>query len=181
MKTEIFSGELSLRALEPEDEPLLYDIENRKESFLIGENRIPFSHDYLQRFIYSSLQENFFSSGQLRLIACRNTPSGNGTAEAVGIIDFFNYEAFHRRAETGIVVCPAFRNMGLGEKILEMACTYARNQLNLHQLYAEVSADNENSLKLFAKCGFERCGLRRQWLLQNGRWTDVVLWQKIFS
>lgn len=179
MKTEIVSGELSLRALEPEDEPLLYDIENRREAFLIGENRIPFSHDYLQRFIYASLQENFFSSGQLRLIAGRNTPEG--MAEAVGIVDFFNYEAFHRRAETGIVVCPAFRNRGMGEKILEMACTYARNQLNLHQLYAEVAANNENSLKLFAKCGFERCGLRRQWLLQAGQWTDVVLWQKIFT
>ena len=102
-------------------------------------------------------------------------------AEAVGIVDFFNYEAFHRRAETGIVVCPAFRNRGMGEKILEMACTYARNQLNLHQLYAEVAANNENSLKLFAKCGFERCGLRRQWLLQAGQWMDVVLWQKIFA
>ena len=89
MKTEIVSGELSLRALEPEDEPLLYDIENRREAFLIGENRIPFSHDYLQRFIYASLQENFFSSGQLRLIAGRNTPEG--MAEAVGIVDFFNY------------------------------------------------------------------------------------------
>ncbi len=179
MNVKISEDRLFLRALEPEDEPLLYDIENRREAFLIGENRIPFSHDYLQRFIYASLQENFFSSGQLRLIAGRNTPEG--MAEAVGIVDFFNYEAFHRRAETGIVVCPAFRNRGMGEKILEMACTYARNQLNLHQLYAEVAANNENSLKLFAKCGFERCGLRRQWLLQAGQWTDVVLWQKIFA
>ena len=179
MNVKISEDRLFLRALEPEDEPLLYDIENRREAFLIGENRIPFSHDYLQRFIYASLQENFFSSGQLRLIAGRNTPEG--MAEAVGIVDFFNYEAFHRRAETGIVVCPAFRTRGMGEKILELACTYARNQRNLHQLYAEVAANNENSLKLFAKCGFERCGLRRQWLLQAGQWTDVVLWQKIFA
>lgn len=180
METELFSGKLFLRALEPEDEPLLYDIENREEAFLSGANHIPFSHDYLQRFIYASLQENFFSTGQLRLVACCGENNKKEIAEPVGVLDIFNYEALHRRAETGIVVCPAYRNKGVGEKILALACTYAQNRLNLHQLYAEVPANNENSLKLFAKCGFERCGIRKEWLLQADRWTDTVLWQKIF-
>ncbi|MCM1169050.1 MAG: GNAT family N-acetyltransferase [Bacteroides sp.] len=181
MKTEISSDSLFLRAMEPQDESFLYDIENRREAFSVGENRIPFSHDYLQRFIYASLQENFLSSGQLRLVVCCGEDTELHPEQAVGILDFFNYDSFHRRAETGIVVCPGYRNKGIGEKILTLACDYARNQLNLHQLYAEVAANNEGSLKLFEKCGFERCGLRRQWLLQAGEWVDTVLWQKIFG
>lgn len=181
MNIKASSNDIFLRAIEPEDENFLYSIENREESFLVGENRIPFSHDYLQRFIYASLQDNFFSSGQLRLVACRVEQGKNdtGTENILGIIDYFNYKAFHRRAEVGIVVCSAYRGQGWGEKILELACRYAKNCLNLHQLYAEVGQDNTPSLALFEKAGFVRCALRKDWILRGEVWTDVSGWQKI--
>ena len=94
-------------------------------------------------------------------------------------MDFFNYEALHQRAEIGILVCPDYRNQGLGQKILAQACSYAKNQLNLHQLYASVRSDNPVSLKLFDSAGFERCSHLKDWIRSGARWVDVFGLQKI--
>ena len=147
--------------MEPGDEYLLFEMENRPEAFRLGETRIPYSLDFLRHFIESSLADNFLSSGQLRLIAClppvhetdskpntkspapdsapcqnESIPFQNemGRAESffpagitslaesasesgkagkaacswafppVGILDFYNYEALHSRAEIGILI-----------------------------------------------------------------------------
>ncbi len=183
MDTEHLSESLFLRALEPDDIDFLYDLENREDSFLVGENCIPFSRDFLQRFVYASLHENLLSTGQLRLVACKTPPLGKKGFEMppVGVLDFFNHDALHRRAEVGIVVCKDLRGKGLGAKILQEACVYAQNRLNLHQLHAETAVCNTSSVRIFRSCGFKRCGSRRQWIMQGGKWVDVVLWQKIFD
>lgn len=223
--------DLIFRAMEPGDEYLLFEMENRPEAFRLGETRIPYSLDFLRHFIESSLADNFLSSGQLRLIACLppvhetdskpNTknpvPDNNiipcqnetGRAESVfpasiaslaesasepgkagkatsfwafppvGILDFYNYEALHSRAEIGILLCPEYRHQGLGQKIISQACSYAQNQLNLHQLYAQVRSDNPFSLKLFENCGFARCDYRKDWIRAGNRWIDVIGLQRI--
>lgn len=169
--------------MEPGDIDFLYQMENREDTFPVGENRIPFSRDFLRRFVYASLSETLASTGQLRLLACETPKADKKGFEMppVGILDFFNYEPLHRRAEIGLLVCDKLRHRGLGEKMLTMACGYAQNRLNLHQLYAEVATVNQSCMKLFEKSGFETCGLRRQWLMQGGKWVDVSLWQKIFE
>lgn len=222
--------------MEPGDEYLLFEMENRPEAFRLGETRIPYSLDFLRHFIESSLADNFLSSGQLRLIAClspvhetdskpntkspapdsapcqnESIPFQNemGRAESffpagitslaesasesgkagkaacswafppVGILDFYNYEALHSRAEIGILICPEYRHQGLGQKIISQACSYAQNQLNLHQLYAQVRTDNPVSLKLFEDCGFARCDYRKDWIRAGNRWIDVIGLQRI--
>ena len=97
----------------------------------------------------------------------------------VGILDFYNYEALHSRAEIGILICPEYRHQGLGQKIISQACSYAQNQLNLHQLYAQVRTDNPVSLKLFEDCGFARCDYRKDWIRAGNRWIDVIGLQRI--
>lgn len=203
---------LLFRAMEPGDEYLLFEMENRPEAFRLGETRIPYSLDYLRHFVESSLSDNFISSGQLRLIVCQppapnsrrktltgKPPAGpdnpdhaetaaNRLASArawslppIGILDFFNYEALHLRAEIGILLFPESRHQGLGEKILAQACSYARNQLNLHQLYAQVRTDNPASLKLFESCGFDRCDYRKDWIRAGNRWIDIIGLQRILG
>lgn len=165
------------RAMEPGDEYLLYQVENRQEAFIAGENHVPYSLSFLKRFIDTSLTEEFLANGQLRLIACLET---GHPATPVGIVDFFNYDAFHRRAELGILVIDRFRHQGIGKKIVETACQYAQNQLNLHQLYLEISSRNYPSLQLFKGCGFVPCGTKKDWLCQGNEWFDVEMFQKIF-
>ncbi len=185
--------------MEPGDEYLLYDMENRPEAFVLGETCIPYSLDYLREFVQNGSGAKLFSCGQVRLIACLESPApvlqAGGTppdtgrqgftslaswqCPPAGILDFFNYEALHQRAEIGILVCPDYRNQGLGQKILAQACSYAKNQLNLHQLYASVRSDNPVSLKLFDSAGFERCSHLKDWIRSGARWVDVFGLQKI--
>lgn len=180
-----------LRALEPDDLNAVFEAENRREALLSGECRIPYSYAFLKQYIESSLKETFLSAGQLRLIVSRfaeagvsntlSTPrSATAPREDVGIVDFFNYDAFCARAEIGILLYDRARAQGLSPKILHTALNYARNQLNLHQLYAEILADNAPSLHLFREAGFEPCGTKKEWFRAGGEWMDVHCFQKLF-
>lgn len=165
--------------MEPEDLNAVFEAENRREALLSGECRIPYSYAFLKQYIESSLKETFLSAGQLRLIASR-LPEAGGPREDVGIIDFFNYDAFCARAEIGILLHDHARAQGLASKILHIALDYARNPLNLHQLYAEIRADNSPSLHLFQGAGFEPCGTKKDWIRAGGEWMDVYCFQKLF-
>jgi len=51
--------------------------------------------------------------------------------------------------------------------------------LNLHQLYANIGTENEASLALFAKFGFEKIGTKKDWNLVNGQYQDEAIFQLI--
>lgn len=193
-KTEFF-----LRAMEPDDLNAVFEAENRREALLSGECRVPYSYAFLRQYIDSALKETFLSTGQLRLIVsrhgdtddalCDNTdavgdaPAGSLAPAArtdAGIVDFFNYDAFCARAEIGILLYDRARAQGLAPKILHTALDYARNQLNLHQIYAEILAGNAPSLRIFQEAGFEPCGTKKDWFRACGKWIDVLCFQKIF-
>lgn len=168
-----------LRALEPDDLNAVFEAENRREALLSGECRIPYSYAFLKQYIENSLKETFLSAGQLRLIASRHSEAG-APRQDVGIVDFFNYDAFCARAEIGILLYDRSRAQGLSPKILSLALDYAKNQLNLHQLYAEILAGNTPSLHLFREAGFEPCGTKKDWFRAGGAWIDVFCFQKLF-
>lgn len=179
------NNDFFLRALEPDDLNAVFEAENRREALLSGECRIPYSYAFLKQYIESSLKETFLSAGQLRLIVSRFAEAGepcsvSGGREDVGIVDFFNYDVFCARAEIGILLYDRARAQGLSPKILHTALNYARNQLNLHQLYAEILADNAPSLHLFREAGFEPCGTKKEWFRAGGEWMDVHCFQKLF-
>ena len=64
---------------------------------------------------------------------------------------------------------------------METACRYAREVLNLHQLWCNVGADNAPSRRLFAKAGFAEIGVKRDWLWRPGGYGDEILLQKILG
>ena len=64
---------------------------------------------------------------------------------------------------------------------METACRYAREVLNLHQLWCNVGADNEASLRLFRSAGFAEVGVKRDWLWRPDGYGDEILLQKILG
>jgi len=50
---------------------------------------------------------------------------------------------------------------------------YAFNELRLNCIYAHINSYNENSQKLFEKCGFEQEGLQRNRVYKEGNYHDV--------
>ena len=98
----------------------------------------------------------------------------------VGAIDLFDYDPFHLRAGVGILIGQSqHRNKGIATAALNELIRYAFDILQLHQLYCNVSVDNEASLRLFQSAGFRIIGRKAEWNKIPGGFTDELLLQYI--
>ena len=73
------------------------------------------------------------------------------------------------------------RGRGYGTEALTLLCDYARLALGMHQLAAVVAIDNEPSKALFDSAGFVTAGRLRSWLRSANHYTDVLLYQRLFT
>ena len=97
--------------------------------------------------------------------------------QVVGIIDICNFEAFHNRAEVGIVIDESYRNQGLGSLSLSILIEHCFQYLGIRQLYAYIDVTNEPCLRLFEKAGFEKCAYLKDWMRTGKTYRDVVMVQ----
>ena len=99
--------------------------------------------------------------------------------EVVGAIDILDFDPQNRRAGVGVIVSPEYRRRGFAADALRCVERYAREVLMLHQLWCSVAEDNKVSLALFDGAGYERCGVRRDWILTPTSAISEILFQKI--
>lgn len=168
-------GRLRLRALETSDIDFMYQCENDTSLWESSAGNTYFSRHTLAQLVKMShlpLDETH----QVRLI-------GVNEGEApVGILDLFNLDPRHARAEIGILIYPPTQwGKGLGKQLLNAAKHYASHQLLLHQLYAEIFTTHSRSLNLFRNGGFTQVGVRRQWYRTPSGWADVMCLQCILT
>jgi diamine N-acetyltransferase len=96
----------------------------------------------------------------------------------VGLIDLFDFDPFHLRAGIGILIANAeFRQKGYATEALKLMIRYSFETLQLHQLYCNISAENDVSLQLFQNVGFEVIGTKKGWLKTLNGWQDEVILQ----
>lgn len=163
-----------LRALEPEDLEFIYKIENNESIWEVSNTQTPYSRFLIRQYLENAHQD-IYEAKQLRLAICLND-----TFEAVGLIDLFDFDPKNNRAGVGIVISSETnRNLGIGSEALQLVINYAFNQLQLHQLYANIGSDNEISLQLFTKFGFQRIGVKKDWIKVNNVFKDEILYQLI--
>jgi diamine N-acetyltransferase len=99
---------------------------------------------------------------------------------AIGCIDLFDFDPKNKKAGVGILIADqADRGKGYAQEALHLLIDYGYNTLDLHQLYANVRVDNENSINLFKKLGFEITGLKQDWLYEEGKYFDEYTMQLI--
>ena len=100
----------------------------------------------------------------------------------VGTIDLFEYDPLHGRAGIGILIYDrSDRGRGYAADAVETLCRYARERLRMHQLWCNVGAENEASLRLFRGLGFREIGRKRDWLWTPEGYRDEVMLQKILE
>ncbi len=167
MKTE----ELVLRALEPEDTDLLYQWENNMEIWEVSNTLTPFSKHQLKKYIEQA-QLDIFQTKQLRLII-----ELEESEQVIGMIDLFDFDAFHQRGGVGIIIHKNFRQKGYAFDALNMFTNYCFNNLGLKQLYANISERNKASIHLFEKAGFNLVGVKKAWRKIKGGFEDERLYQ----
>ncbi len=167
---------IKLRALEPGDLEALYQWENQEELWEISGTSTPFSKYVLQQFIETA-QNDLYTNKQVRLII-----EEIETKRTLGCIDLFEFNPKHKRAGLGILIAEEKdRKQGLGEAALLLMLEYCFETLNLHQVFANIGANNDASLKLFKKCGFVPCGIKKDWNESKGQWNDEIMLQRFPS
>ncbi len=166
---------ITLRALEPEDLDFLYDTENDNAYWEVSNTQTPFSKHLLRQYLKNA-QQDIYEAKQLRLVI-ENTK----TMQNIGFIDLIDFNPQHRRACIGILILEEFQNKGFASEALKIFIEYAFTQLNLHQIYANIASDNIQSVQLFEKMKFKKIGTQKDWLLNNGTFKDVHLYQIINS
>jgi diamine N-acetyltransferase len=67
----------------------------------------------------------------------------------------------------------------LANNALTEVIKYSFEKLQLHQLYANITTDNEVSLHLFQKAGFIKSGIKKDWIKVPGGFIDEVIFQLI--
>jgi len=167
------SKKIHLRALEPEDLDFLFAIENNESYWEVSSTQTPFSRFILEQYIVNSHQD-IYEAKQLRLIIV-----DNATNRHVGMIDLFDFNPQHKRAGIGILIIDSEQHKGFASEALKLLIDYSFNQLNLHQLFANITADNIKSLELFKKYNFVKVGVKKEWLFSKGVFKDEVLFQLV--
>lgn len=162
-----------LRALEDSDLEFLYALENDPAIWGVSDTLAPVSRHALRQYLTHATAD-FYEVRQLRLVVCAESDS-----RAVGVLDLFDFHPLHQRAGLGITIVGAERRRGYALAALHLGLKYAGQTLRLHQVYCTVAADNEASLRLFEAAGFQRIGIRREWLRTAESWEDAVEMQKL--
>lgn len=164
--------EVNIRAMEPEDLDILYSIENDKALWNVGITNVPYSRYALRDYLAHSASD-IYTDKQVRLMI------DNARGDTVGIVDIVDFNPQNLRAELGIVIQQPYRGMGYAHAAIAHVMDYSRNLLHLHQLYALIANDNENSKRLFEGMGFSPSALLRDWLFDGARYHDVIVMQII--
>ncbi len=171
---QVLKGELiHLRALEPEDIDFLFDTENDTSFWEVSSTQTPFSKHLLENYITNS-HLDIYGAKQLRLIIAENNSD-----QPVGMIDVFDFNPQHHRAGIGIIISQKQQQKGYASDALALLINYCFTTLQLHQLFANITSDNESSLALFEKQGFTAIGTKKEWIHSNGTFKDEILLQRI--
>lgn len=173
-QVQLLLGErVRLRALEPHDVDSLYKWENDTAVWVASHTQTPFSRFVLEQYIASS-HLDLHTNKQLRLMI--TTRDGKD----VGAIDLFDFDSQHQRAGIGILIASREdRGKGYASEALTLLIQYCFHQLHLHQLYCNVTVDNEESVLLFQKHKFLITGIKKEWIRVGDSFVDELLMQLV--
>lgn len=160
-----------LRALEPEDLEFIHTIENDESLWELSNTLTPYSKFLIKQYIQHS-HKDIFEVKQLRLVI------SNYSNKPLGMIDLFDFDFKNGRAGVGILVKDIIdRQLGYGSEALQLLINYSFTHLGLHQLYCNISEDNQASIKLFTGQGFKKVGLKEDWNYIDGDFKNEYLFQ----
>lgn len=163
-----------LRALEPEDLEFVYAIENDETIWEVSNTQTPYSKFLIRQYLENAHQD-IYEAKQLRLAICKNDSKA-----AIGLIDLFDFDPKNNRAGIGIVIQnDVERSLGYGKEALSLLIDFSFHQLQLHQLYANIAVDNVSSLNLFATFGFQKIGIKKDWIRVHNAYQDEAVFQLI--
>ena len=164
--------DIYLRALEPTDLELLYQLENDEVVWEVSNTNAPYSKYVLKQYLENALRD-IYEVKQLRLVIC--TAEEN---QAIGFVDLFDFDPKHGRAGIGVVVfSEKHRQKGVATQAVQLLINYAFTHLGVHQLFANITEDNTASIDLFEKLGFKKQGVKLDWIRAASDFKNELFYQ----
>ncbi|QAA80686.1 N-acetyltransferase [Aequorivita sp. H23M31] len=172
--TTLKGDKILLRALEPSDLDFLYHLENEESLWEVSNTITPYSKLILKEYLDNSFRD-IYDVKQLRLVIC-NIENNN----PIGFIDLYDFDPKNRRVGAGIVIFKKEdRGRGFASEALKITSNYAFTYLNVHQVFAGITEDNVGSISLFENAGFERSGIKKDWIYSLGKFKSEYVYQLI--
>lgn len=163
------SERIALRAPEAADLDALHEIENDTAAWPYGDQLYPITRDALRRFLEHYTSDPL-STSQLRFMA-----EDKQTGRCVAVADMYDIDLINRRCAVAIYVMPDKRGQRVGTECLGILERYCRRHLGLLRLYAYVNPDNEPSMRLFARCGYQDIATLPGWIVRGNTPSDLHL------
>ena len=139
-----------LRKLTIDDFDYLNSVENNKSFWKYSFQNQHYSNDELIQFIYDS-QLPIEQTKQIRFVICQNE-----TDEQIGFIDLFEIDFTKSQAGISILISDTQnRSNGYGKLSIKKIIKFAKEDLNIKNLYCNISIDNILSLNFFKSVGFK--------------------------
>ncbi len=160
-----------LRSLEPEDLEFLYAVENDSAFWEVSSTQAPYSKHVLRLYLENA-HLDIYEAKQLRLVIAKNK-----NEKPIGLIDLFDFNPQHKRAGVGILVLEDEQQKGYASEALQLLINYSFKNLNLNQLFANITTDNKKSIQLFTKHNFSEVGVKKEWIFIEGKFKDEGLFQ----
>lgn len=162
-----------LRTLEPSDASMMLKWENNPDNWAVSNTLVPFSEHLILQYVNSA--QDIFATKQLRFIICLRDSD-----KPIGTIDLFEYDPLHQRAGVGVLIDEVSeRNKGYATEALELMIRYSFERLNLHSLFCHIFELNTHSIQLFEKQGFEKMGIKKDWVKTKNGWENEGFYQLI--
>lgn len=95
-----------------------------------------------------------------------------------GFIQLTNIDFVNRSGCLGICIADKHRGKGFASEALQLLEDYVRNVFNMRKITLEVLSENERAISFYLKSNYERTGVWKEHVYQNGEFHSIVLMEK---
>ena len=89
-------------------------------------------------------------------------------------------EAYDRTGEVTVYLRPGNKGGGVGSLAIKYIEEFAKSK-GFHALIATICGENQKSIKVFERNGYEKCAHYKQVGIKFNQWLDVVAYEKILD
>lgn len=155
-----------LRAIEKEDMEFLREMINDEE---MEQNVVGWSFP-----VSKYEQEKWFESQIINKNNLRFIIEFEG--KRIGLVTITNIDWKNRKACHGIKLYGNdVKRKGLGTDTVKTIMKYAFEELQINKLYSTILENNEASLKLYEKCGWDQEGVLKKSIYKNNKYINEIV------
>jgi RimJ/RimL family protein N-acetyltransferase len=166
------SARLTYRALEPSDEPFVYELESDPISLINSQLAIKRPRP---REGHKARFDRLTEFSLLAVAICisdeERTPIG-----VINLKGVSSDLAHHRYTEVGIGLSPSYQGKGYGTEAINWALQWAFQSAGMHRVTVKAFEYNSGARRLYERLGFQHEGTIRETIWHDGRWWDEYVY-----